>query len=927
MTVKFYLHAAASAVTGTPSGPNSATSPDVNGITGTSALSMDDTHGTFQNSAAVTSARASSQYDAHALFVSPPLKAQIIPAGTWSFHGAFQTSSTNATLYGAVCVYVWDPVGGAVRGSLILDVTAAHTATGGTSGHTASTSETALSNSALSGGSVTCQDGDVLVCELWTYSTASMTGAYTYTAYYDGTTDDSASTDAAYLTAPADLSLLPASPGDPYQIYAGPGTTGVPITVPVGTQAGDGIVISANWTGTVGISASDTQGNTYLINTNNTAQAVASLYATYNGSPGTPALPLTPGVDQITVSGGTSGGHTMIAGVPGVAPQVADAHPTYLNGTSAAPSGPATGTLPQAGDVIVYILDGTWANIAAGVTAWGDGLTQIAVTAGTGNGNAMAWKVASGTASDTPSATLASSEIWIGMTLALAPAPTTTTWTAAGTASNTSSASGAFDPVAAAGTASNTSQASGTFVPQTLAGTASNTSSASTTLAPLTVAGSASNTSVASGALVPQALSGTASNSSSASGSITISAGPTVWSAGGAASNASAASAGFTPQTLAGTASNTSSASVTVRLTEVAVGTASNASLASGGFTPQTLAGVASNTSSASGNATSGSTSGVAVNTSTASVTLTLTAAVVGTASNTSHASGAFTPQILTGVASNTSHASGAFTPQTLAGTSSNASQASGAFTPQTLAGTASTTSHAFGAFVPQALTGIAANVSHASGAFLAQVLAGTAVTISHAFGFFSPTLIAGTAGNVSVASVFVFSGLPFRSPQALGGTVLDTNLLGGTVAVATIDGSTIVVPNILGGVATVADLITGTPIGWTMQEIDILLAEFNDETLNLTLTSGGGALNITGLEIDVFLKTAAGAADSDPSTIKLSTATGEVTITSGPGGLANVAIPATDLTGLGIGFWRCDVVNGGKRNTAIYGTVTVTAL
>jgi hypothetical protein len=189
---------------------------------------------------------------------------------------------------------------------------------------------------------------------------------------------------------------------------------------------------------------------------------------------------------------------------------------------------------------------------------------------------------------------------------------------------------------------------------------------------------------------------------------------------------------------------------------------------------------------------------------------------------------------------------------------------------------------------------------------------------------------------------------LGIRNPQDLGGTELDQNLLGGTCAVVdpvsgtaananalggnatdpnVLLGGAETEPNVLGGAVVVADPVTATEVDWTMQEVDIHLAEWNDETLNLTLTSGGSALNITGMQLDVFLKTKAGVADTDGTTIKLSTVTGEVTITNGPGGLANVAVPAMDLSAVTIGFWRCDTVVGGKRNTAIFGTVSVTPL
>lgn len=185
------------------------------------------------------------------------------------------------------------------------------------------------------------------------------------------------------------------------------------------------------------------------------------------------------------------------------------------------------------------------------------------------------------------------------------------------------------------------------------------------------------------------------------------------------------------------------------------------------------------------------------------------------------------------------------------------------------------------------------------------------------------------------------------RTPLQLSGTLTETNLLGGTVARYTIggtasnannlggsvaryiiDGSAVVVDPQLGGTTVVADPVTSTLVEWTMQEVDITLAEFNDETLALTLTSGGAALNITGLELDLYLKPLSGIPDSTSGVTKLSTTTGEITITNGPGGLATVAIPKTDLgTVTAYTFYRVDVIAAGKANTAIFGKVSTTPL
>lgn len=164
------------------------------------------------------------------------------------------------------------------------------------------------------------------------------------------------------------------------------------------------------------------------------------------------------------------------------------------------------------------------------------------------------------------------------------------------------------------------------------------------------------------------------------------------------------------------------------------------------------------------------------------------------------------------------------------------------------------------------------------------------------------------------------------RTALHLGGIFVGANLLGGTATRLPLGGS-LVETNILGGLAIVADLLDGTLVEWTMQEVDIVLAEYNDDTLNLSLTSGGSAYDITDLELDMYLKAKAGDADNAGTTTKLSTTTGEITITNASQGQATVAIPNADLQASAYTFYRVDVVNDSKKNTAIYGKVAITSL
>jgi hypothetical protein len=197
----------------------------------------------------------------------------------------------------------------------------------------------------------------------------------------------------------------------------------------------------------------------------------------------------------------------------------------------------------------------------------------------------------------------------------------------------------------------------------------------------------------------------------------------------------------------------------------------------------------------------------------------------------------------------------------------------------------------------------------------------------------------------------------PARSPLHLGGTLSIFELGGSVTVVDTLGGSlvgpsyagslvvvdldyagsvtplsfagTLTVIDTLGGSATVPLNLGGTEGQWAMQEIDITLNEFNDMTLTALLTSSGSPVNITTAEIDMFLKTQAGVADGDASTVKLSTTTGEITITNGAGGAITVVIPDTDNNSLEFGFYRIDIVtaSGTLRNTALFGKVTIIPL
>jgi hypothetical protein len=114
------------------------------------------------------------------------------------------------------------------------------------------------------------------------------------------------------------------------------------------------------------------------------------------------------------------------------------------------------------------------------------------------------------------------------------------------------------------------------------------------------------------------------------------------------------------------------------------------------------------------------------------------------------------------------------------------------------------------------------------------------------------------------------------------------------------------------------------------MQAVNITLGEFNDETIDLAITSNGLAFNLaspSSYGLQVLLKTAAGIQDSDPSTLILTTGGGAITITNAAAGLATLVIPHADLESAVFTFWRCDLTLSGTQATAMYGTVSIRQL
>ncbi|MDE1813071.1 MAG: hypothetical protein KGI05_00270 [Thaumarchaeota archaeon] len=154
-----------------------------NSGTGFEDLSMSSVMGTATTS--VTKTLTSIAQTAHqdnyiARFTSSSLAAQTIPAGTWTF--ALQTSeaNNNANSFIVGSLYVWRPSTSSVVGYVYDSDTALGTEWGATTTGRVVT---------VTGSSVTTQDGDVLVFEMWRHAAQAANTGYVQTLYFDGTTD------------------------------------------------------------------------------------------------------------------------------------------------------------------------------------------------------------------------------------------------------------------------------------------------------------------------------------------------------------------------------------------------------------------------------------------------------------------------------------------------------------------------------------------------------------------------------------------------------------------------------------------------------------------------------------------------------------------------------------------------------------------
>jgi hypothetical protein len=214
----FYFHNTLTTATGTLPPAGVTQSGVTYNVSNGSVLNstMDSLKGPGQVAAQIaTVAQTAEQKNWIGRFVSPPLPAQTIPAGTWVVNDAIAESDLNSNLklvFGAL--YVWRPSTGLKVGDIVVDIANAN----GSATPAFAATETPRSASAV-GAAMTVQDGDLLVHEAWFDNIQALAASYTNTFFFDGGTTVSATDAASFLSAPTALFMPLPPPPPPRNIH------------------------------------------------------------------------------------------------------------------------------------------------------------------------------------------------------------------------------------------------------------------------------------------------------------------------------------------------------------------------------------------------------------------------------------------------------------------------------------------------------------------------------------------------------------------------------------------------------------------------------------------------------------------------------------------------------------------------------------
>jgi hypothetical protein len=220
---KFYFHDAASPNLGTlpGAGTTSAVTPSVTAAGAGTNRDMDQTIGTAQANAALdTLAVTTLQRNWFRRFLSRPLAAQTLPTGAWTLQAAASEAAgaSNMLVWGAV-IKVWRPSTGTVVATLLDNPQLGATEPG--------TAQTNISTATGSIAGVAVNDGDVLMVELWSQNTQTSAQARTNTIFYDGTTEGSTTSNAAFLQAPGAINFYRSLRQSGYRFFSNADSTNV----------------------------------------------------------------------------------------------------------------------------------------------------------------------------------------------------------------------------------------------------------------------------------------------------------------------------------------------------------------------------------------------------------------------------------------------------------------------------------------------------------------------------------------------------------------------------------------------------------------------------------------------------------------------------------------------------------------------------
>lgn len=201
-TRQFYLRDATTSVGGTlPAATQSASAANVTATGANTNRTLGTLPGAAQTSAALTTlAQTTLQKNFFRRFVSASLVAQTIPVASaqnpWQLTIGVSESNTNSNMLITMVVYVWRPTDGTLVGRFFDKASAG--------ANFASSTEVSTTFTFTSGSTaVTATAGDILCVEIWAQNTQSMGTAYTNTVFYEGTTNNSATNNAAYILAGA----------------------------------------------------------------------------------------------------------------------------------------------------------------------------------------------------------------------------------------------------------------------------------------------------------------------------------------------------------------------------------------------------------------------------------------------------------------------------------------------------------------------------------------------------------------------------------------------------------------------------------------------------------------------------------------------------------------------------------------------------